>query len=201
LLRLDAIVETSGLNNIQSVPGCTFDFLRAFLMRTQLLLLAAIFSSSFVAIAFTADEEVIKVSPVGVPTDLAKGNTIRYFVWHDAAGWHLRTDSNDKAHDFTGVIDVVGGKFTAVTDFENLESGRKKGRSDTGILNKAKTQVTFKFTTSKRRDGFDFQVDEDAKQIRFKLMIDGKPTPKRVLLGAASSPAPADIFLLPAKPE
>ena len=132
---------------------------------------------------------------------LTKGNSIRYFVWHDAAGWHLRTDSNDKAHDFTGVIDVVGGKFAAVTGFENLESGKKKGKSDLGIVNKAKTQITFKFATKNKRDGFDFQVDEDAKQIRFKLMIDGKPTPQRVLLGASSSPAPSDVFLLKAKPE
>lgn len=147
------------------------------------------------------DEPVITVNPVGEPKALGKGNAVRYFLWYDAEGWHLRTDSGGKAHVFNGSISVVGGKVTAISDFENLEAGKKKKKADLGVINKAKNQITFKFTTSKKRDGFNFQVDDSAKEIRFKLLIDGKAAPQRVLIGPASQPAPAEVLSLPAHPE
>jgi hypothetical protein len=148
-----------------------------------------------------AEEPVITVNPVGEPNGLRKGNAVRYFLWYDAKGWHLRTDSGGAAHVFNGSVDIVGGKITAITDFENLEAGKKKKKADRGVYNKAKDQITFKFTTSKKRDGFDFQVDDSAKEIRFKLLIDGKAAPDRVLIGPASQPAPTEVLLLPAHPE
>lgn len=148
-----------------------------------------------------AEEPVIKVNPVGEPNGLRKGNAVRYFLWYDAQGWHLRTDSGGAAHVFNGSIDIVGGKITSISDFENLEAGKKKKNEDRGYYNKEKNQITFKFTTSKKRDGFDFQVDDSAKEIRFKLLIDGKAVPERVLIGPASQPAPTEVLLLPAHPE
>ena len=147
------------------------------------------------------DEPTIEVNAFGEPPALSKGNAIRYFLWYDAAGWHLQTDTAGKAHEFTGLIDVVGGKVTSISDFENLEAGKKKKKSDVGMVNQAKNQITFKFTTSKKRDGFDFQVDDSAKQIRLKLLIDGKASPDRVVIGAAGQPAPTEVLLLPAHPK
>src|SRR5688572_133068 len=106
------------------------------------------------------DESVITVNPVGEPNGLRKGNAVRYFLWYDAKGWHLRTDSGGAAHVFNGSVNIIGGKVTAITDFENLEAGKKKKKVDRGVYNKDKDQITFKFTTSKKRDGFDFQVDD-----------------------------------------
>ncbi len=147
------------------------------------------------------DAPLVAVDPVGKPITLLKGNAIRYFLWNDAHGWHLRSDSNGKRHVFSGSIDIVGGKLTKISNFENLEAGAKPRFADRGKFNKAKTQITFKFTTSIKRDGFDFQVDESAKQVRFKLKIDGKLRPRRVLIGAAGQPAPTDVLLLPAHPK
>lgn len=150
---------------------------------------------------FSQDKPVISVNPVGEPIGLAKGNAVRYFLWYDAEGWHLRTDSDGKAHVFNGSVSVIGGKVTAITDFENLEAGKKKRKADLGVVNKSKDRITFKFTTSKKRDGFDFQVDDAAKEIRFTLLIDGKAAPQRVLIGPASQPAPAEVVSFPAQPE
>jgi hypothetical protein len=99
------------------------------------------------------------------------------------------------------MIDIAGGKVTSVFGFENLEAQKKKKRADLGIVNKAKDKITFKFKTSKRRDGFDFQVNEAAQSLRFKLMIDGKEQPDRVIIGAAGQPAPTERFSLPAHPQ
>jgi len=146
-------------------------------------------------------EPVITVNPVGEPEGLTKGNAVRYFLWYDAEGWHLRTDSGGKAHVFNGSVSVIGGKVTTISDFENLEAGKKKKKADVGVVNKAKDQITFKFTTSKKRDGFDFQVDDSAKEIRFTLLIDGAAAPQRVLIGPASQPAPTEMLLFPAHPQ
>jgi hypothetical protein len=149
-----------------------------------------------------ADEgSPIAVNPVGRPDALTKGNAIRYFLWHDADGWHLRTDSNGKPHKFKGTITVVGGKVTEISDFEDLEAGRPRRKRDLGHLNEAENQVTFSFTTSVARDGFDFTVDGGAREIRFDLTIDGKPAPRRILIGAESQPAPTEDLVLPAHPE
>jgi hypothetical protein len=151
-----------------------------------------------------ADDEppVIEVSPIGVPKNLgSKGSSTRYFLWYDAGGWHLRSDSNDKAHVFTGLIDVVGGKVTSISNFDTLEAGGKKKKADLGILSPDKKQISFKFTTSTARDGFDFRVNEAATAIRFKLMIEGDVKPGHVLIGAASQPAPQKTFALPAHPK
>jgi hypothetical protein len=150
---------------------------------------------------FAEDEPVIAVNPVGEPKGLTKGNAIRYFLWYDAKGWHLQTDTGGKRHVFNGTITVVGGKVTAIYGFENLEAGKKKKNTDLGVINKARNQITFKFATSKKRDGFSFQVDEAAKEIRFQLLIDGRLAPDRVLIGAASQPAPGEVLVLPAHPK
>jgi len=150
---------------------------------------------------FAQDGAIIVVNPVGEPRGLTQGNAVRYFLWCDAEGWHVRTDSGGKPHVFNGSLSVKGGKITAISDFENLEAGKRKKKADLGIVNNARNQITFKFTTSKKRDGFDFQVDESAKEIRFNFLIDGKTAPHRVLIGPASQPAPTDVLILPAHPE
>src|SRR5688572_11836797 len=101
------------------------------------------------SLAIAADP-AIKVDPTGEPDELRKGNAIRYFLWYDGTEWHLRTDTAGKKHTFTGTIEVVGGKVTSITDFENLESGKKKKKSDVGKLNQNQTQVAFEFVTSKK---------------------------------------------------
>ena len=111
---------------------------------------------------FAQDGAIIVVNPVGEPRGLTQGNAVRYFLWCDAEGWHVRTDSGGKPHVFNGSLSVKGGKITAISDFENLEAGKRKKKTDLGIVNNARNQITFKFTTSKKRDGFDFQVDESA---------------------------------------
>lgn len=170
-------------------------------MRTVALLTVTCISLGFTIPTLTsADDPVIKVNPHGKPNALSKGDARRYGVWYDAEGWHLRTDTAGKKHEFTGLIDVIGGKVTAITNFDNLETGKKEQRSDSGMINETKDQISFKFHTGKKRDGFDFQVDGSAKEIRFTLLIDGQAYPDRILIGSASQPAPAKIFTLPANP-
>jgi hypothetical protein len=143
---------------------------------------------------------VIDVNPTGRPKGIAKGRTAQFFVWHDAEGWHLQTHTAERRHVFTGTIEVMGGKVTKITNFENLE-GRKKIVRDLGLLNQAENEIQFRFATKGGRDGFDFQVDESAKQIRFRLLIDGQAAPRRVVIGARGQPSPNEVFMLPAHPE
>ena len=166
----------------------------------QTIAVAALFGFSS-ALLIADDEPVIEVDPVGEPKNLSKGNALRYFLWVDAEGWHVRTDTAGKAHDFNGVIDVVEGKVTSISEFQSLEVGKKKKKSDVGILNKARNQITFKFHTKKQRDGFSFQLDDAATEVRFRLLIDGKPQPNRIIIGAAAQQAPSEVLVFPARAE
>jgi hypothetical protein len=151
-----------------------------------------------------ADEEpVIKLKVVGEPGNVGKLRGIHYFLWYDAGGWHVRTDSNDKAHTFNGSIRINGGKVTDLGNLDKLEGvGTKKAKAqDFGILSKDKDQITFKFKTIKHQDGFDFQVDSNAKEITFEFLIDGDAATKQVLIGPGNHAAPAAKFTLPAHPE
>jgi hypothetical protein len=163
------------------------------------LLCMAIGLISFSCVA--EDAPVIKVNPVGQPLGLAKGNAIRYFLWYDKEGWHLRSDTGGRAHVFSGTISVVDGQIITISNFERMEAGAKKPNADLGSVNNAKNEISFRFKTSLKRDGFDFQLNDVAKEVRFKLLIDGKPAPERVLIGPASQPAPTELLVFPGHPD
>ena len=55
--------------------------------------------------------------------------------------------------------------------------------------------------TKKERDGFSFQVDDSATEVRFRLLIDGKPQTNRILIGAVARPAPSEVLTFPARAE
>lgn len=180
-----------------SLPLIGINPMRMFLSLALALLTFACWAPG----APSADEPVIEINPAGKPKGIAKAKAPHFYLWHDADGWHLQTHTPQQQHTFTGTINVVGGKVTKITDFENLESRRRRKAADLGHLNKAENQITFQFETKGGRDGFDFQVGKSAKEIRFQLQIDGESLTERIHIGADSQHAPSEEFSLPAHPE
>jgi hypothetical protein len=149
--------------------------------------------------ASAADEDV---DPNGRPKGFRTGLSSRYAVWHDAGVWHLRTTSADKdSHNFSGTIQVVGGKMTSLKPVSVEKGGKSKKNLDYGAWNSAGTLFTFSFTTGKNgHDGFDLQVSDKATELKFVFKVDGREVPEKIFLGAKNVHPTSATFSLPAHP-
>ena len=49
------------------------------------------------------------LDPRGKPMGFHTGDTVRYAIWHNENGWHLRTTTAKREHVFRGHIRVEGG--------------------------------------------------------------------------------------------
>jgi hypothetical protein len=89
--------------------------------------------------------------------------------------WHLRTTApaNDE-HRFGGRV-WVDGTF-ADLKAARLETGDRLRKEDDGV-------IVFDFATYGAIDGFDFKVGA-GRCVTFHLLVDGKPDPKVVEIGA-----------------
>ena len=125
-----------------------------------------------------------------------KSDGPRFYLWRDAAGWHLHSRSARKAHSFSGTIRVIGSKFHDLRGIGGLEK-----KEDFGSINSAGNVINFKFRTANRGDGIDFKVGNAATRVEFDLQIDGYPRAKQIDIGAnAESPVDAG-FAIPLQPE
>jgi hypothetical protein len=132
------------------------------------------------------------VAPVESPRNIAEGRPSgfhrgageAYWVWHDGAGWHLRTTTQSHLHRFTGRVWGLKGEVSGVhvVRTELNDRFRKSGNS-----------MTFDFHTLGDEDGFDFQIAESNCAL-FHLYLDGKPVPSRIFLGAQNATPPGATF-------
>lgn len=118
----------------------------------------------------------------------------RFFLWHDADGWHLHTRTAGKSREFSGTIKVAGGKIYELRNVGGLE--RKK---DVGHINSTGNEVKFRFRTAEHGDGIDFKVSADVTRLEFELNVGGYGHPNAVEIGAKSQHPPASIFTIVVK--
>lgn len=114
------------------------------------------------------DEEFVKVPQ-------------RYYVWHDAEGWHLRTAAKQNLRKFHGTITLKGGTFNKLREI-GLE--RKGKYADISRVSADRTKIEFTIYTSTSFDGYDFTIkgDPDAR-VEFKLHRGGRDFPKEIFIG------------------
>jgi len=166
----------------------------------------------------TADDPVFEIDAEGEPRGYdkpPKGPT--FYLWYSEGAWHVRTKTKEKAHAFTGVIQLRKGKVASISGYEGLEvpnaraaaqkgkgKGKAKGRirkfEDFGKLNDSRTRIDFNFKTSGREDGFDFKVNKDATLLDFSLKIDGYGHSENIVIGGKNMAPPAGHFTLVAHP-
>lgn len=105
----------------------------------------------------------------------------RYYVWHDAEGWHLRTAAKQNIRKFHGTIILKGGTFNKLREI-GLE---RKGRyADVSRVSADRTKIEFTIYTSTSFDGYDFTIkgDPDAR-VEFELHRGGRDFPKEIFIG------------------
>jgi len=108
----------------------------------------------------------------GAPA-VSQGANGSYFIWHDAAGWHLRTTAGDRRHRFHGrVLPALGGEIVEARPIQSEPRDR---------FSHSLGGIAFDFSTYGGIDGFDWRTSSGCS--RFELLVDGRPRPARVKLG------------------
>lgn len=109
----------------------------------------------------------------GMPAFKA-GDPEAYFIWHDAAGWHLRVTTPKKRwHAFQGVVRTLS---QAITDVKPTRAPLAAKLQTTGKA------IHFDFEIFEGIDGFDWQTNEECLIV--ELRIDKQSMIERVHVGA-----------------
>jgi hypothetical protein len=137
------------------------------------------------------------LDPRGKPKGFHTGATVRYAIWHNDNGWHLRTTTAKREHVFRGHIRVEGGTFERIYSHDLEKEGKLR---DWWRVGPERHRVTFDFKTDRGLDGIDFRVSKSARRIHFELHIDGRPEPSHVFVGRFDQHPVAMPFDLPAHP-
>jgi hypothetical protein len=131
-----------------------------------------------------APEETTKGIAEGQPPGFRDRAPEAYWVWHDRAGWHLRTTTAHQQHRFQGRIWVGKGEVGNVHP-TGLELGDR--------LKQRGNALAFDFTTKGHADGFDFQIAE-GECAKFNLLIDGKGKPDAIYVGGRGEQPRRHVF-------
>lgn len=131
-----------------------------------------------------APSEAPKGLAEGKPAGAVPGAPEAVWIWHDAAGWHLRTTTARNLHRFQGR--VWGGKG----QIGNI----RPSRTELGDrFRKGGNWMYFDFNTKGHEDGFDFMIAEN-DCAHFNITIDGQPQPSRIHVGAQGTSPPKANF-------
>ena len=141
----------------------------------------------------------------------SEGDALGYFVWKDGDKWKVRWTTFGASHRFTGRVVIVGGSVDSFKRVDVDEErrviapgrparvvrgprGRVRGvaggrpavvasRDEDHIEQEDERTIRFNTKTDDDLDGLDFKVNGPATELRFFLMIDGKPRPAEVEIG------------------
>jgi hypothetical protein len=144
----------------------------------------------------TSPEPPRPLDPRGRMDDHPTDKPARYYLWHDNDGWHLRSCSR-LVNTFDGKVGIEQGTFGKLRPI-GLDRGRA---ADQWELNKDRNELKFALKTAQSFDGFDFTIDGADAELRFELLINGKPMPARVFVGRDGEHPREAKFVFPANPE
>jgi hypothetical protein len=99
-----------------------------------------------------------------------------YYLWEDAAGWHVITVSGGLGRNFSGEIKVTNGVVEEVTPRDQIM------RDEDVTLLDAHT-ITFSYQTIRDLVGFDFRSRGENPCVVFDLKIDSRPVAHDIFLG------------------
>lgn len=124
----------------------------------------------------------------GPPAAMPPDAPASYFIWHDEAGFHLRTTGPGPRHLFRA-------KLTTDGEFRNVRLIRLEGDDGFRVRNGGHT-LELRFETFDAVDGVDFTV-EGGDHLRFALRIDDRLAPTgRIFLGPNGHHPPNNPFVV-----
>jgi hypothetical protein len=145
----------------------------------------------------------------GRPT-FAEGTDLAYYVWHEGKTWKVRWTTMGRIRHFTGSVLAEGGKLKSLkridveTERRVVYPGRQpqivygpygrphavggrapvvEEKKQDKIEKEGDSTIVFSAITRNDIDGFDFNIDDNVKTLRFVLEIDGAPRPHNLVVG------------------
>jgi hypothetical protein len=123
----------------------------------------------------------------GRPPGFKPGAPAAFWIWHGPReDWRVRTTTAGAPHVFRGHVHGVTGAIARVhpsrTEFHDRLWQTKEGWA-------------FVFKTAGHADGFTF-VTRDGGCVRFDLLLDGGPHPKRIFVGKGEISPKSNHFVL-----
>ena len=120
-------------------------------------------------------------APVGAQEDISMMPRINlrdagYYLWEDAAGWHVITVSGGRGRIFSGEIKVTNGVVEEVRPRDLVM------RDEDVTLLDAHT-ITFSYQTAQDLLGFDFKNRGESPCVIFDLKIDSRALKRSIFLG------------------
>ncbi|MEZ4296637.1 MAG: hypothetical protein R3B70_16845 [Polyangiaceae bacterium] len=110
-----------------------------------------------------------------------------FWIWRGPKGWHVRTTTGGKQHNFLGEIAVRGsGVMTDLKANRTELNDRVRGNP---------SGAAFEFKTAGFQDGIDFKV-EPGNCLEFDLKLDGKGRADRIFIGGRQTNPPSAWFKL-----
>jgi hypothetical protein len=177
------------------------DFLRAAVLAVGIACLAcsALAGEPMKAKGTKAKAKAIaqKLDPWGRPEGSIVDQTARYYVWYDATGWHIRSTAKG-TRTFHGAVRVKDARIKSCVPV-GLSDGKQKGQPDAWRVNDKRSELTFRFKTSTKSDGFDIAVEGEGT-IEFELSIDGEQKPQAIFVGQKTRHPAKSPFSQPAAP-
>lgn len=196
---IDATIETRALD-INTVRGSNVMALTESLRLPQIVLvLCMVMMATRSAQGDDRFRKVIDIDSWGAPRGIGSSERPQYFVWQDEQGWHVRTDTAGRQHEFDIEIQTVGGRILKLENFSGLEGRRRRGqrgRTDRGRISSDKRGIKARFVTSVKTDGIDFTVDANTTTVCFRLLIHGEERPNCIAVGANKVEPPSAVFAL-----
>jgi hypothetical protein len=138
-----------------------------------------------------------KLDPWNRPEGTIVDQTARYYVWYDATGWHIRCTAKG-LRTFQGTVRAKGTQIKSCVPV-GLSDGKQKGKPDVWRVNDKRSELTFRFRTAAKSDGFDIKVEGDGS-VEFELTIDGEQKPQTIFVGEKKRHPAESPFSQPAKP-
>lgn len=138
---------------------------------------------------------VARASIEGAPAGFDPGDAGRTYVWHDSAGWHLRTtDAEPGPHHYSGTI-------AASPDAQFVDVATVKLDPGDSLRVDGRHVLHYSFTTFEGIDGLNFRVtaceaDHSRERLAFALHKEGATDqPADVDLGAHRDHPATDPFV------
>ena len=138
-----------------------------------------------------------QVDPWNRPEGSIVDQTARYYVWYDGTGWHIRSTAKG-LRTFHGTVRTTGAEIKSCVPV-GLSDGKQKGKPDVWRVNDKRSELTFRFRTAAKSDGFDIKLEGDGT-VEFELQIDDEQKPQAIFVGEKKRHPAKSPFSLPAKP-
>lgn len=145
----------------------------------------------------SAKAKVQKLNPWNRPEGSIVDQTARYYVWYDASGWHIRCTAKG-LRTFHGAVRLKNARIKSCLPV-GLSDGKQKGKPDAWRVNDKRSELTFRFRTANKSDGFDIGVDGDGT-IEFELSIDDQQKPQAIFVGQKKRHPQKSPFSQPVTP-